>query len=97
MKHRQISSSHYMVLPQTFLYRISTMQSFKSYNSLLGLKALDTFGSCQTSFLNNAKKKTLAWSQLILVITQNNCYHKNSFGNEQWRAVDIVRKRLPLK
>ena len=23
--------SHYMVLPQTFLYRISTMQSLKSY------------------------------------------------------------------
>ena len=26
-----IRHSHYMVLPQTFSYRISTMQSFKSY------------------------------------------------------------------
>ena len=28
---KSFRDSHYMVLPQTFLYRISTMQSFKSY------------------------------------------------------------------
>ena len=32
-----IRDSHYMVSPQTFPYRISTMQSFKSYLSLVTL------------------------------------------------------------
>ena len=27
----------------------------------------------------------------LLVITQNNCQHKNLLGNEQWRAVDGIK------
>ena len=33
-------------------------------------------------------------------INQNNCWHKNYIGNEQWRAVDSIKhseKQLPLK
>ena len=26
-----------------------------------------------------------------MVITQNNCYHKNLLGNEQWRAADSIK------
>ena len=62
-----IRDSHNMVLPQTFIYRISTMQSFKSYLSLTMLHQWNVL-VFKTSTNTQLPERKLIWHFLILLI-----------------------------
>ena len=44
------------------------------------------------TFLNPHQNEILKGTKHYLVITQNNCWHKNLLGNKQWRAHDSKTK-----
>ena len=79
-----IRDSHYMVLPQTFLYRISTMQSFKSYKTYIKSQ-LSPFSKRRLRLWIRLR---LAWPRRLIWILRMLCVYV-------WRASDESTEPQP--